>query len=572
MNKKVEEHKICNLLKRLTDKDLFIITSVMYFALVIIYEMYYCNFEYFCKIIPQYNFSIYRVIVYIAIYLLMYKFKKKFIREAIEAFENNVKCYFVYSIGLLTVFITTLLIVLININQTINIKIIMLFISLLMFNLFSIYISKNIIKNAIITSLAFGTLFSISITFNNQLDEKIHFLSSYSIATGNANFEDTKMEKNIIKMPRMMGIRNFLHFFSEKPSIDEIKDFSDESIYDTPGEYRTLSYIISGIGIFISKTLGGSIADIYITGRIFNLLGYILLIVLALKTFPYKKHIALSIFFMPMLLALASVYSPDGISTAIVALFIAYCLKLHEKENISKKEILLLLILLTFASTIKSVGYIGIALIIFILPLKKIIKENKKYIKYILILFIVAISTVVLIYISRINQPGDPRSEGTSTIEQFKFVMSNPLEYAKILLKHTKITFTKLKTMSFLNAPMFFNKTYYILFIVMLTYLLFISITDSSKQLKIRDRLIFLLTFGVVFAMTSTAMYLSYTKVRANYIDGFQMRYIFPTLFLLLSIISIKKIELPNKFKYNYLYLNCISSIFLIISVLDVFL
>ena len=66
-----------------------------------------------------------------------------------------------------------------------------------------------------------------------------------------------------------------------------------------------------------------------------NLLGYTFLIALTLKIIPYKKYIIFSVFFMPMLLALASVYSPDGIGTALVTLFIAYCLKLHEKDNIN---------------------------------------------------------------------------------------------------------------------------------------------------------------------------------------------------------------------------------------------
>ena len=125
--------------------------------------------------------------------------------------------------------------------------------------------------------------------------------------------------------------------------------------------------------------------------------------------------------------------------------------------------------------------------------------------------------------------------------------------------------------MSFLNAPMFFNKTYYNLFLVISMYLLFISIIDSSKQLKIKDRIIFIFTFFVVFGMVSTSMYLGFTKVGANYIDGVQMRYIFPILPLILMSISIKKIglDIENKFKYRDLYLAYPMMIFLIISVLD---
>jgi len=274
---------------------------------------------------------------------------------------------------------------------------------------------------------------------------------------------------------------------------------------------------------------------------------------------------------MPMILALSSVYSADGIGTALVALFIAYCLKIHEKDNINIKELTLLFILLMLAASIKSVGYIGIALIIFILPLKKIIKQYKKYIKYVIPMFLIILLAVLVVYKANINAPGDTRVTGTDTKAQFKYVLNNPIQYAKILTNHTIDTFSSLKGMSFLNAPMFFNRTYYSMFIVMSMYLLFISITDSSKQLKIKKRLLFIFTFLVVFAMTSTSMYLSYTSVGANYINGHQMRYIFPTLGLLLMSISIKKIELDieKKFKYSNLYLAYPMMIFLIISVLD---
>lgn len=272
-----------------------------------------------------------------------------------------------------------------------------------------------------------------------------------------------------------------------------------------------------------------------------------------------------------MLLALASVYSADGLGTALIALFIAYCLKLYEKDDFKIKEISILLLLLLLAASIKSVGYIGISLIIFILPLKKIIKQNKEYIKYIIPLLLIILLAVVFVYKANINAPGDTRVEGTDTKTQFEYVLSNPVQYCKVLLKHTIDTFTSLREMSFLNAPMFFRKTYYSIFIIMIIYLLFISITDSSKQLKMKNRLLFCFTFFAVFAMTSTSMYLSYTSVGANYINGHQMRYIFPTLGLLLMSISIKKMELyiDKKFKYSNLYLSYPMMIFLIISVLD---
>ena len=156
--------------------------------------------------------------------------------------------------------------------------------------------------------------------------------------------------------------------------------------------------------------------------------------------------------------------------------------------------------------------------------------------------------------------------------EQFNYVINNPIRYAKILIKHTIDNFDNLENLSFLNAPMFFRRTYYKAFIVILAYLLFISITDSSKHLSAKTRLIFILSFFVVFAMTSSSMYLSYTPVGASFINGYQKRYLFPILLLLLMSLSIKKVELKNKFKYSNLYISYPSAIFLIISMVDLIL
>ena len=274
---------------------------------------------------------------------------------------------------------------------------------------------------------------------------------------------------------------------------------------------------------------------------------------------------------MPMLLALASVYSPDGIGTALVALFIAYCLKLHEKENVNIKEVAILLLLLILATFIKSVGYVGILLIIFILPLNNIIKQNKKYMKYIIPLLIILLIGTLLTYKTNINAPGDARVEGTDTKTQFEYILNNPFTYGKILVSHSIGELFNLGAVKFLNAPMFFRTTYYNVFIILMEYLLFISITDSTKHLKIKHRILFILTFFIIYAMTSTAMYLSYTEVGANYINGHQLRYIFPTISLVLMSISIKKLGLgiEKRMKYSDLYIAYPMAIFLMISALD---
>ena len=324
MNKKQKNINIENLWNKVNEKDLFVITSVFYLAIILLYELFYCNYEFFMQKIQYYNFSFYRIIAYIFVYIIYIKFGNKFINSAIKSFESEIKCYVVDVVLIFTTIFSIILIILCNTTQILNLRTIILFIAILLIDLFVIYTSNNIYKNIIITTLVFGSIFSITVTFNNQLDEKRHFLSSYSIGIGNLNLKDATIDESVASMPRQMNIERFIRYFSEKPTGELTKNFSDRDIKDTPNDfyYYTTSYFLSGLGIFISKTLGGSIADIYITGRIFNLLGYTALVVLALKVLPYKKYIAYAVLFMPMLLALrSSLFTRCHINSLMCAIY-----------------------------------------------------------------------------------------------------------------------------------------------------------------------------------------------------------------------------------------------------------
>lgn len=251
---KIEEFQFGNMLKKLKNKDIFIITTLIYIAIVLLYELFYCNFEYFKGVIQNYNFSLYRIIVYCVVYIIYYKVKDKFINSAIETLNSKVKCYFIDIIIFATILLSMSLIYLAIKNLTVNI--IIAFISILIFNLFAIYISNNLIKNAIITSLLFGCVCSISVTFNNQLDEKRHFLAGYSIALGEFNLDSPKVDESIINIPRRMSANTFIKYFSQEPSEKITNEFSKDRLEDTPCDYLVISHIVSGIGIFVAKIFG----------------------------------------------------------------------------------------------------------------------------------------------------------------------------------------------------------------------------------------------------------------------------------------------------------------------------
>ena len=132
---------------------------------------------------------------------------------------------------------------------------------------------------------------------------------------------------------------------------------------------------------------------------------------------------------------------------------------------------------------------------------------------------------------------------------------------------HGTFVFTNLEALSFLNAPMFFGKTYYNSFIFLLIFILSIGLTDNTKSFKIKTRLIFLLTFLAVFVLTSTALYISYTRVGAEHISGYQMRYLFPIIPLFLMCLSNKKLTYKDEKEETSLVTTYILSFFIVISI-----
>ena len=72
----------------------------------------------------------------------------------------------------------------------------------------------------------------------------------------------------------------------------------------------------------------------------------------------------------------------------------------------------------------------------------------------------------------------------------------------------------------------------------MMLFVLFVALTEDDFNFKIKQKIVLLLAFFLVYAMTSAILYLTFTEVGDLHIAGFQPRYLFPILPLLLSCIS----------------------------------
>lgn len=535
-------------MKNKRKQKLEILTLILISTSIFIYEICYCNFITITE--KTYNFSLFRITMY-AIFLILYKvFSEKFIEEAEKTLNSKKKIisiYIIISILLIIYFFTS------------NMNIYYIFIGLIaQINglLFILYITKDYIKNIIITTLTLGFIFSITTTAYHIVDEKKHFMSALNVADGNFDIENSITEETFNNIEFNTYMRTFaMKYFGEKYSKNITEIPEDETVFSTPSGYNPLSYLPSALGINIARLLGGSVADIFIAGRIFNLITFSILLIIIFKLLPFKKDTFYVVYLLPIMTVLAGTYSVDGITLGLVGIFIAYTLKLYKEnyETVTMKQFLILLTLFIFSLLCKSGSYFGICMIVFILPIFKIIKQNKQIGILILIMLIIGVSLAIYKGNEIVSSnKGDTRVTESNPAKQMEFLLSNPTNILKVYDGYLNESLLNLKWYSELNIKAFFGKrAYSIAFLIFIT-IIYTAITDCSYTTNKKLKVITISTFSVTFIITSLVLYLAYTKVGKLTIGGYQARYIIPILPLILINISSKKISKDSINSDNY--------------------
>lgn len=567
-------------MKNFSKKNITIYTVIILLVAMIIFEMGYCNPNFVKSIIKggevEYNLSLCRIVIYVLFIVTYLIFKDKFIDLAIETMNNKYKRILTYTAILGMILFFT--IVGINLYKT---KLVALreesikLILTLLITLFIIYISNNVQKNVIVVACTFGIVFTFTTSFNHAIDEKTHFMSALNISFLNFDYSENPItDKKIEQLPQLSKFTVIDEFLKNNYTPDVSNEVDRSDIPSNPTTYNFIAYLPSALGIVIARILKGSIIDIYIVGRLMNLIIYTVLVYIAIKLLPYKKNIFFVIACMPYMLLLASSYSIDGLCLGTIYIFVAYCLKLYKQcETISLKQFGILTVLFVIAMLGKGTGYVLICLLVFMLPLYKTIKKNKKYMPIMVTCGIIVLLLVMffILYMknTKITSSGDTRGgNGINPLEQLNVVLTHPIFDAKLAMHHIKVTLLSFGWYSNLHQNTFFTEDNgYTMFVLML-FVLYIALTEDDHNFKIKDKVILILTFLAVYGMTSAILYLSFTPVGVLYVSGYQTRYIFPILPLLLSCISNNKVKCIKSENRN-MNISIGTGIFLIIGLLQ---
>ena len=487
-------------------KKIKIITLIIVIICILLFEFGFCNLYNLLKGI--YSFSLFRIIIYLTIIILCIFFSNKMIQKTIDTIKGKKKLIITY---IIITIINTLFIIIIQKELG---KILLIVMAELLGLLFIIYITKDYIQNIIITTLTFGIMFSLTNTVFHIMDEKQHFNSALNLAYCNFNYIEEPLgdfKFNIIETNTKM--EHFIEKYSKEPYKIEMEkvEFDVKSV---PMDYSPILYIPSAIGINIARLFNGTMLDVFIAGRIANLLAFSGMLIIIFKLLPFKKDTFYCMYLLPQTIALAASYSIDAITVGLLGIFIAYTLKLYKenKDGINIKQFLILLGLFVICLLSKHGVYLAICIMIFILPIIKSIKKDKKIIFLILLVILVAgiWGGIKFNFIAK-NTSGDAKIIDSSPKLQLEFIINNPQKILEVYEECFNTTLFNLQYYEGLNLRYFMGNGYKIITFLLFGFCIYTATNDGTHNFKKKEKIVLILTFMANFFIGTMTLYLLYT-------------------------------------------------------------
>lgn len=384
-----------------------------------------------------------------------------------------------------------------------------------------------------------GLLYLFAVPMLQVSDEPQHYLRSYEIAClqspkalSETDVGDV-MDGNLIPD----GFSDFA-----KTGYSQLAGMWDERIskqrpqaYSFPGSalYSPFTYLPQAFGIFIARLFSSRSLVLLYAGRIGNLLIVALLTMLAVRLFPFAKTLPMLLLLVPIYVHKAGSMSADGLTLAVVLLFLSYVLHLQYAAGgtLRSRQLVPLYVLVFFLSQCKIV-YLPVCLFFFVISPDRF-GSRKRYFCNLTALVVLAVAAGLgwLVISSRYLSVGYQSSS-----EQIASVLADPLGYVRVLLRTVKEQGkTLLEQMMGIGMGVGGVRNSRLLtysyLIVLLIAAFFFKRGENPLQQKRDVWLALLAAFGVAM-LTFTALYVQWTTPGNPVIMGLQGRYFLPVLFL----------------------------------------
>lgn len=480
----------------------------------------------------------------------------------------------------------------IAINNTENISI-----SRLMFSMFVTFLilflviswkSEKVLqleKIFLIIILGIGSISIFSMPSHKVgFDEEIHFWRAYSMGDVLTGKEEIQYPAGIEELTTT-SLSNWPYHLQE--SEEEMKE--ENAYRNIMGSYKkensevnwittknsnralyTVSYIFPWLMIKLGMLLNVPFVVLFQMGRMGNLIFYAAVIYFAISHIKTGKRILFMLALMPTAVMSAITYSYDAWVNAFSFLGFAYLSEewLNSERKISYKNCAIFIGAFILAGLPKAV-YIPLLLVALLFPGSKFRNKKEKIIFKLCIsaAFLMMMGTFMLPAISNPTQlQGDSRGGATDGGGQLAFIFSHPLYYSKLLLTSIKDTFFSftIGLEGLARMGHFSKQANASLIMIVMVYVVLTDCKKDEKHLPWWGKAATLLVGVGVLCLIWTALYISFTPVGLNKINGVHGRYYLPVTIWILWILRNKRIQFELSQKKDTVILTGLSLLILL--------
>ena len=439
---------------------------------------------------------------------------------------------------------------------------------LVAFILYGLFNIKNVIKDNIEYAYIFlvpilGVMMIFLIPPLNIPDEEAHYIKSYELLD-KTSYDDegeaylpkevhefvTSFKYTSMDYEEKLNGKNYLVLFTDD---FDYKDRADEVYSYKNTKYSSfLPYLPSGIVMHIGKLFRVSSLNLLTLGRFVNLLISIVLGYLAIKVTPQFKKIFFIILTLPSVLQHSAAINMDWLTISISILLLAFLIKkINQKNELSKKDFSIFVILGIILGFCKF-GYFPVMLLIFLISNRKFSKNKYKSILIKMMLFVIPLAISFIIN-SGIGATLSGESTSFYTIE---YSLKHPLDVVMVYFR----TFLNRFDMDLLRGHFdgfgIYTKWNSSIFTMLLTilYSIIILLYDKNdRKLSVKERVFYIIPACLIIGIVYTAMFLGWTNMGLEAIEGLQPRYFIVANILLFIALSNDKFVFKAK-NNNYVY------------------
>ena len=312
-----------------------------------------------------------------------------------------------------------------------------------------------------------------------------------------------------------------------------------------------LTHLPQAFGMAIGRLFHLSPLVLLYLGRICNLLVWVLLVYLAIKIIPFYKWVLILLALTPMSLFQASSLSGDALTNGLSFLLIAVILKtaFKREKQITKSEIFILALLSLLLSLCK-LAYCPILFLLWVIPVQRF-RSKKQYFLTLsgIVLFSLAAVLSWLVLTRHLNVPLRLDAPTVTTEQRLDYLASQPWKLLVLIgntLRVHGLTYLEqyLGGMGWGETKMpFWHMVSYGL------VLLGVAACDREKDIAIsaKQKAIILSIVVTNIVLIFTLLYITWTSLDSDVIQGIQGRYFIPLSPLVFLLLYNQKIKLNFK-------------------------